>query len=135
MIEEEAPAEEVIEEEAPAEEVIEEEAPAEEVAENDLDSLDSISEDAMGKALGMEEEKLAEEDSSSIPDIAPIPVPLTTDDAKAEESEPVKKEVSGDIETIMALLQQLDSVGLKKVLDGMELNISISFKDKSSDET
>jgi uncharacterized membrane protein len=35
---------------------------------------------------------------------------------------------SADLETIMALLKQLDTVGLKKVLDGMEVNISISFK-------
>jgi hypothetical protein len=52
----------------------------------------------------------------------------SVEEVESMEEEKVSVNSSGDLETIMALLKQLDTVGLKKVLDGMEVNISISFK-------
>jgi uncharacterized membrane protein len=52
----------------------------------------------------------------------------SVEEVESMEEEKVSVNSSADLETIMALLKQLDTVGLKKVLDGMEVNISISFK-------
>ena len=52
----------------------------------------------------------------------------------ANQKDNSEKIVSGDIDTLMAILKQLDTQGLKKVLDGMELEIKISFKSNEKNE-
>ena len=142
----ETPKDEVIETvETPKDEVVETvETPKDDVVEtaetsnSEISEIDNLSEHEVGKALGEDiPEPEPKTDEVAIPVPIPVPVPQTEKEEKVTEEPKVEiaktQEVSGDLDTIMALLKQLDSVGLKKVLNGMELNISIKFKETESE--
>ena len=109
-----------------------------ETSNSEISEIDNLSEHEVGKALGEDiPEPEPKTDEVAIPVPIPVPVPQTEKEEKVTEEPKVEiaktQEVSGDLNTIMELLKQLDSVGLKKVLNGMELNISIKFKETESE--
>jgi len=141
----ETPKDEVVENiETPKDDVVETvETPKDDVetaetSNSEISEIDNLSEHEVGKALGEDiPEPEPKTDEVAIPVPIPVPVPQTEKEEKVTEEPKVEiaktQEVSGDLNTIMELLKQLDSVGLKKVLNGMELNISIKFKETESE--
>ena len=54
--------------------------------------------------------------------------------ANTNQKDDLEKAVSKDIDTIISILKQFNNQDLKKVLDGMELEIKISFKSNKKNE-